>query len=577
MAILGIDLGTTNSLAAIWRNGRSELIPNAAGRYLTPSVVSVDEDGSVLVGQTAKDRLISHPDRTAARFKRYMGTQKVFQLGDRSFRPEELSALVLRRLREDAEVYLGEPVTEAVISVPAYFAEAQRSATKRAGALAGLTVERLVNEPSAAAVSAHISEGDEDKVCLVFDLGGGTLDVSLVERFENVVSVTAVSGDNRLGGSDFDRAIARGFCEENGIDFDHLETSRQELLIRQAETCKMALTSQPMVVMSVDDGTIQASVPMTNEWLIRKCSRLFQRMAAPVQKAFRDAGMSPSELDELVMVGGSSHMPSVRQYIAQLLGREPAADSHPDTAIALGAGICAGMKARAADLRELVLTDVCPFTLGVATYNEAEPNRDRMSPLIERNSVLPTSKEGIYYTIRDGQTKIDLKIYQGENPYCEDNTLLRELQVSVPPAPRGQIPVRVRFTYDINGLLEVEAGSQSGKTARLVLQNKEMTAKEVEERLRELSALKLHPREQEAPRALLARAERVYAMTVGEIRERVDQMLAWYQHELSTQETIRIAKASRRFERFLNSVEIYLGEDALRDPFSDAWDQEDPE
>lgn len=577
MAILGIDLGTTNSLAAIWRNGRSELIPNAAGGYLTPSVVSVDEDGSVLVGQAAKDRLISHPDRTAARFKRYMGTQKVFQLGDRSFRPEELSALVLRRLREDAEVYLGEPVTEAVISVPAYFAEAQRSATKRAGALAGLTVERLVNEPSAAAVSAHISEGDEDKVCLVFDLGGGTLDVSLVERFENVVSVTAVSGDNRLGGSDFDRAIARGFCEENGIDFDRLETSRQELLIRQAETCKMALTSQPMVVMSVDDGTIQASVPMTNEWLIRKCSRLFQRMAAPVQKAFRDAGMSPSELDELVMVGGSSHMPSVRQYIAQLLGREPAADSHPDTAIALGAGICAGMKARAADLRELVLTDVCPFTLGVATYNEAEPNRDRMSPLIERNSVLPTSKEGIYYTIRDGQTKIDLKIYQGENPYCEDNTLLGELQVSVPPAPQGQIPVRVRFTYDINGLLEVEAGSQSGKMARLVLQNKEMTAKEVEERLRELSALKLHPREQEAPRALLARAERVYAMTVGEIRERVDQMLAWYQHELSAQETIRIAKASRRFERFLDSVEVYLGEDALRDPFSDAWDQEDPE
>ena len=577
MAILGIDLGTTNSLAAIWRNGRSELIPNAAGGYLTPSVVSVDEDGSVLVGQAAKDRLISHPDRTAARFKRYMGTQKVFQLGDRSFRPEELSALVLRRLREDAEVYLGEPVTEAVISVPAYFAEAQRSATKRAGALAGLTVERLVNEPSAAAVSAHISEGDEDKVCLVFDLGGGTLDVSLVERFENVVSVTAVSGDNRLGGSDFDRAIARGFCEENGIDFDRLETSRQELLIRQAGTCKMALTSQPMVVMSVDDGTIQASVPMTNEWLIRKCSRLFQRMAAPVQKAFRDAGMSPSELDELVMVGGSSHMPSVRQYIAQLLGREPAADSHPDTAIALGAGICAGMKARAADLRELVLTDVCPFTLGVATYNEAEPNRDRMSPLIERNSVLPTSKEGIYYTIRDGQTKIDLKIYQGENPYCEDNTLLGELQVSVPPAPQGQIPVRVRFTYDINGLLEVEAGSQSGKMARLVLQNKEMTAKEVEERLRELSALKLHPREQEAPRALLARAERVYAMTVGEIRERVDQMLAWYQHELSAQETIRIAKASRRFERFLDSVEVYLGEDALRDPFSDAWDQEDPE
>lgn len=577
MAILGIDLGTTNSLAAVWRNGRSELIPNAAGGYLTPSVVSVDKDGSVLVGQTAKDRLISHPDRTAARFKRYMGTQKTFQLGDRVFRPEELSALVLRRLREDAEAYLGEPVTEAVISVPAYFAEAQRSATKRAGALAGLKVERLVNEPSAAAVSAHISEGDEDKVCLVFDLGGGTLDVSLVERFENVISVTAVSGDNRLGGADFDRAIARGFCEECSIDFDALETSRQEILIRQAEQCKMALTNQKLVVISVDDGVIQASLPMTNEWLIRKCSRLFHRMAAPVQKVFRDAGMSPSELDELVMVGGSSHMPSVRQYIAQLLGRQPAADSRPDTAIALGVGICAGMKARAADLREMVLTDVCPFTLGVATYNESEPNRDRMSPLIERNSVLPTSKEGIYFTVRDGQTKIDLKVYQGEHPYCEDNTLLGELQVTVPPAPQGQIPVKVRFTYDINGLLEVEAGSRDGKAARLVLQNREMTPKEVEQRLRELSALKLHPREQEVPRALLARAERVYAMTVGEVREKVDQMLAWYQHELSSQEAFRTAKASRRFERFLNSVEAYLGEDTLEENFFDTWNQEDEE
>lgn len=577
MAILGIDLGTTNSLAAVWRNGRSELIPNAAGGYLTPSVVSVDEDGSVLVGQAAKDRLISHPERTAACFKRYMGTQKVFQLGKQSFRPEELSALVLRRLREDAECYLGEPVTEAVISVPAYFAEAQRSATKRAGALAGLTVERLVNEPSAAAVSAHISEGDEDKVCLVFDLGGGTLDVSLVERFENVVSVTAVSGDNRLGGSDFDRAIAKGFCEETGIDFDHLDSGRREMLIRQAETCKMALTTQPLVVMSVDDGTIHASLPMNNEWLIRKCSRLFQRMAAPVQKVFRDASISIAELDELVMVGGSSHMPSVRQYIAQLLGREPAANSRPDTAIALGAGICAGMKARAADLRELVLTDVCPFTLGVGTYNENEPNRDRMSPLIERNSVLPTSKEGIYSTIRDGQTRIDLKIYQGENPYCEDNTLLGELEVSIPAAPRGQEPVRVRFTYDINGLLEVEAVSRNGKPARLVLQNKEMTQKEVEQRLRELSALKLHPRDQEVPRALLAKAERMYAMTVGDVRGQVDQMLAWYQHELAAQEAIRTAKASRRMEKFLDSVEAYLGQDALHDFFPDTWDQEDPQ
>ena len=575
MAILGIDLGTTNSLAAVWRNGHSELIPNAAGGYLTPSVVSVDEDGSILVGQAARERLISHPQQTAARFKRYMGTQKVFQLGEQSFRPEELSALVLRRLREDAECYLGEPVTEAVISVPAYFAEAQRAATKRAGALAGLRVERLVNEPSAAAVSAHIAEGDADKVCLVFDLGGGTLDVSLVERFDNVVSVTAVSGDNRLGGSDFDRAIAQGFCEESGIPFDQLEPSRQELLIRQAEACKIALTTQPLAVMSVDDGVIHASLPLTNEWMIRKCSRLFRRMAAPVQTVLRDAGMDLSELDELVMVGGSSHMPSVRQYIAQLLGRQPAADSRPDTAIALGAGICAGMKARSADLKEMVLTDVCPFTLGVAVYNEAETERDLMSPLIERNSVLPTSKEGVYYTVHDGQTKVELKVYQGENPYCEDNTLLGKLSVSVPAAPRGQQSVRVRFTYDINGLLEVEAANRNGQMFRLVIQNQEMTQQEVEQRLQELSALKLHPRDQEIPRGLLARAQRMFAMTVGDLRQRVAQFLAWYQNELASQEAIRVAKASRRMAQFLDEVETYLGRDALQDPFFDSGEQEE--
>ena len=575
MAILGIDLGTTNSLAAVWRNGHSELIPNAAGGYLTPSVVSVDEDGSILVGQAARERLISHPQQTAARFKRYMGTQKVFQLGEQSFRPEELSALVLRRLREDAECYLGEPVTEAVISVPAYFAEAQRAATKRAGALAGLRVERLVNEPSAAAVSAHIAEGDADKVCLVFDLGGGTLDVSLVERFDNVVSVTAVSGDNRLGGSDFDRAIAQGFCEESGIPFDQLEPSRQELLIRQAEACKIALTTQPLAVMSVDDGVIHASLPLTNEWMIRKCSRLFRRMAVPVRTVLRDAGMDLSELDELVMVGGSSHMPSVRQYIAQLLGRQPAADSRPDTAIALGAGICAGMKARSADLKEMVLTDVCPFTLGVAVYNEAETERDLMSPLIERNSVLPTSKEGVYYTVHDGQTKVELKVYQGENPYCEDNPLLGKLSVSVPAAPRGQQSVRVRFTYDINGLLEVEATNRNGQMFRLVIQNQEMTQQEVERRLQELSALKLHPRDQENPRGLLARAQRMFAMTVGDLRQRVAQFLAWYQNELASQEAIRVAKASRRMAQFLDEVETYLGRDALQDPFFDSGEQEE--
>ncbi|MCI8303097.1 MAG: Hsp70 family protein [Lawsonibacter sp.] len=579
MAIIGIDLGTTNSLAAVWRNGKSELIPNAAGEYLTPSVVSVDEDGSILVGAAAKDRLISHPERTAAAFKRAMGTSRRYELGGKVFTAEDLSSFILRRLREDAEAYLGEVVDEAVVSVPAYFAEAQRAATKRAGALAGLTVERLVNEPSAAAVAGHIGEGDEDKVCLVFDFGGGTLDVSLVERFDNVVSVTAVSGDNYLGGRDFDELIARGFCQDCELNFDSLSRQRQETLIRQAETCKMALTSQEPVIMAVSDEEISASLALTHEWVIRKSSTLFQRMLAPVRKVFLDAGVGADELDELVMVGGSSHMPSVRRYIAKALGREPAAEARPDTAIAIGAGICSGMKARAEDLKELVLTDVCPFTLGIAILNHAEQERDLMSPIIERNSVLPTSKEGVYCTAHDGQQSIDVKVYQGEQRYCRDNTCLGQLEIAVPPAPRGQQSIRVRFTYDINGLLEVTVAGKDGQNARLVLQGSGMTEAEVEERLKELETLKMHPREQEVPRTLVARGERLYAMTVGQMRDQVAYMLDWYQMQLSSQESLRIAKASRRVEQFFDQAEAYLGLEDLPplnlDPLMDDEDGEE--
>ena len=387
-----------------------------------------------------------------------------------------------------------------------------------------------------------------------------------MERFGSVVSVTAVSGDNRLGGTDFDLAVARGFCEDCGLEFDSLTPRQRELMIRQAETCKMALTNQEMVVMSVDDGTVSAALTLSNEWMIRKCGALFRRMTAPIQRVFLDSGVSPQELDQLVMVGGSSHMPAVRRYIARTLHKEPARDSRPDTAVALGAGICAGMKSRAGDLRELVLTDVCPFTLGVARYNESEQSRDLMSPIIERNSVLPSSKMGIYYTVRDNQDKVDVRIFQGEHRYCEDNTLLGQLQIPVPPAPRGQQSIRIRFTYDINGLLEVEAVNQTGRAERLVLQNKDMSAEEAQRRLKELSHLKLHPREQEEYRAMVARGERLYAVTVGRLREQVAELLDWYQRVLSTQEVLKIAKATKRLDRFFDQAEAYLGDAALLPP-----------
>lgn len=569
MAIIGIDLGTTNSLAAVWRNGSCELIPNAAGSFLTPSVVSVDEDGSILVGRAARDRLISHPDHTAARFKRHMGTDKVFHLGGRAFTPEDLSALVLRSLKEDAEAYLGEEVTEAVISVPAYFAEPQRSATKRAGHLAGLKVERLVNEPTAAAMSAHIAEGDQDKVCLVFDFGGGTLDISLVERFESVVSVTAVSGDNSLGGSDFDGMIAKAFCAETGIPFDELPRQKQELLVRQAETCKMALTTQDPVIMAVDDGELSASLALTNDWLIRACAPLFQRIRAPIQQVLTDAGIPLDELDELVMVGGSSHMPSVQGYLSRLLHREPAVDTRPDTAIALGAGICAAMKARVPELKQFVLTDVCPFTLGVGVADPTDPKGLLMSPVIERNCVLPSSKEEIYYPVHKNQREVCIRIYQGENLHCADNILLGSITMEVRKPKIGDLlsrredddpgkPVRVRFTYDINGLLEVEVVNGAGKRASLVIKNRNMSPQEVEARLKELSALKLHPREQERPRALIARAERLYTATTRDTRQQLGQLLGWYQGVLNQQDPLLVARACSRMEKILEQIESAL-------------------
>ena len=572
MAIIGIDLGTTNSLAAVWRNRRSELIPNAAGEYLTPSVVSVDDDGSILVGKSAKERLVSHPERSVAGFKRDMGTGRKFRLGERSFTPEELSSFVLRALREDAERHLGEAVTEAVVSVPAYFAEGQRAATKRAAALAGLHVERLINEPSAA-VLAGLGAGDgEQKLVLVFDFGGGTLDVSLVELFDDVVSVMAVSGDIRLGGRDFDEAIARAFCEQCGLAWGSLSPQRRGNLLRQAEICKIALSDREPVLMSVMDGGDASSIIMTSEWLIRRCNALFRRLTAPVRKVFLDAGIPPRELDELILAGGSSRMPTIRSYISRFLDRKPVANCPPEFAVALGAGVCAGMKAHARELRDLILTDICPFTLGVDVINQSEPGRLLMSPIIERNSPLPTSRMGLYSTTRDNQDKVEIRIYQGENRYCADNAYLGKMELSVPPAPAGEQSIRIRFTYDINGLFEAEAVNDQGERAHLLLRGDDMTDEEARRRLEELQKLKLHPREQEVNREVTARGERLYSVTVGRIRFQVGRMLDWFQAQLNSQDPMRIAGARRKANQFFDQVEAYMENAAFS---SDDWPEPD--
>ena len=560
MPIIGIDLGTTNSLAAVYQDGRSQLIPNAFGEYLTPSVVSLDEDGTVLVGKAAQQRLITHPQRTAGSFKRSMGTARRFVLAGRAFSPEELSALVLRRLKEDAEAFLGQPVEEAVVSVPAYFTDRQRAATKRAGQLAGLRVERLINEPSAAALSCY-DPAQGDAAFLVYDFGGGTLDVSVVDCFENVVNILAVSGDNQLGGNDLDAVIARMYCQKNGIDMDALAPGQRAILLAQAEQCKWALSSAPMAMMVLELEGLKGSMGLNGQQLIEHAATLFGRMRAPLQKALKDSGLAPQELQGVVPVGGSCKMPVVRQYLSHLLGRPLLDAGHPDTVVAQGAGLYAAMKERKAPLRQMVLTDLCPFTLGVGVHNPADESNLIMSPIIERNSALPTSKVEHYYTVSPQQTRLHIQVFQGEAMYCKDNQELGELDLPVPPGPAGQEGAAVRFTYDINGILEVEAASlSSGQVISTVLVGggSGLTEAQAKQRLAQLQSLKIHPRDQEQNRLLLARGERLWQETLGEVREQVGQVMEEFQQELASQEPGRVLRANRRCKEMLDRLEAGL-------------------
>lgn len=537
MAIIGIDLGTTNSLACVCRNGETTLIPNSLGDILTPSVVSVTEEGEICVGAVAKERLVSHPEVSTSSFKRYMGTNKCIYLADKSFTPQELSALVLRQLKEDSERFLNEEVTEAVISVPAYFNDNQRYATKEAGQLAGLKVERLVNEPSAAALAASRISGENEQCYLVFDFGGGTLDVSVVDFFENVIEIIAVSGDNRLGGDDFDQVIARRFCQENQMDYDQMERQHRAKLLRLAENCKRELTTKDSVLLTfeTEEGNLQMS--MSNVDLADSAHELFDRINLVVKRALADSSRTIDQVDEVVLVGGSSKMPVLAIYLESLLGRIPSAIGSPDEVVAMGAGVFAAIKARRQEVKDLVLTDICPFSLGVAVNNYGDLSKPVMSPIIERNSILPTSKKGYYTNSYDNQTDIIIAIYQGDAYFCMDNLKLGEITIEVLGAPKGENQIEVCFTYDINGILEVEVIDYMTKRGRwektFTSENSRMSPEEVEHRLAELQAFKMMPPGGIRTRLVLARGERLFAELFGERRMAVVEVMQRLQEAIA--------------------------------------------
>lgn len=567
--ILGIDLGTTQSLAAVFQDGRPTLIPNALGDVMTPSAVGLANDGSLLVGLAARERLgqqaPGRPAQTITAFKRWMGTDHRVQLGHHTLRPEELSALVLKSLKADAQAWLGQPLERAVITVPAYFNDRQRQATKAAGELAGLKVERLLNEPTAAGLAHGLQERAELSTFLVFDLGGGTFDVSVLEYFEGVVEVRASAGDTQLGGEDFTRALAQWFLQSVPAlarlpVHEHAAILQDQRLWHAAEQAKRVMNHARQTEMRWQWRGQPLSLTLTQADWQAQCQPLLARLRQPLERALRDARIEPGDLNDIVLVGGASRMPVVRDLVQQLFGRPPLISHNPDEAVVLGAALQAALVDRDAALKEVVLTDVMPYTLGVIASNRVgnEVFHDRFSPIIERNTPVPVSRMNSYATMRDGQTEVLLQVCQGESPRGSDNLLLGELKVPVPPHPAGQVQIDVRFTYDASGLLEVLAHvPETGHTAsELILRNAQaMSPSQIKATLQKLEGLKVHPRDQQENAWLLARAQRLYADLLGEPRERIGQALMQFEAVLARQDEHEIRQHRPAFRNFLDDME----------------------
>ena len=463
---------------------------------------------------------------------------------------------MLRQLKEDAERFLGETVTEAVISVPAYFNDNQRYATKEAGALAGLCVERLVNEPSAAALASSRISGEEEGCYLVFDFGGGTLDISIVDYFDNVIEIVAVSGDNRLGGNDFDEIIARSFCQHHKMDYDKLDPKAQASLLLLAENCKKELTFQNQSELFWEAG--DKRMILTSFLLAGLCQSIFERISQVLTRVLQDSERTVDDIDEIVLAGGSSKMPVVAFYLQSFLKKSPRAIGPPDEVIAMGAGIYAGIKERKQDIRDLVLTDICPFTLGVNVVNLTETDNPIMSPVIERNSILPCCKTGYYTNVYDNQSHIAVGIFQGEAYYCNDNLKLGTINMEIFPLPAGQAQIQICFSYDINGILEVEISDQQMhrlKKKVLTSENLRLSEEELEQRLNELRSYKLMPPGGIRTTLVLARGERLFSQLLGDRRRQVSLAMEQLRQTLSSQNDQKISNSLRAAEKLFDLLE----------------------
>lgn len=548
MAVIGIDLGTTNSLAAYWKDGKAQLISDENGNVLLPSVVGYVEGEGYLVGSQAKERLITHPNDTAASFKRFMGTAKEYEMGGRTYTPMELSAMVLERIRRNAEYFLKEEIEEAIITVPAYFNDKQRSDTKKAARIAGLKTERLINEPSAAALAYRMQCGEEDKSLLVFDFGGGTLDLSYVECFDNVIEIIAVAGDNHLGGDDIDCLTEAWFLRESGLGEavgtklsgggagagQQLSPELEARVRKLSEEAKCALESQAEAEMKLEIGNKVYSAVLNEEILFEICMPLFIRMKELFLHVLEDADSKVSEIDDLIMVGGSSRLKVVRRFLTELLGKEPVVMGETDKVVALGAGVYAGIRQRKEEIRDMLLTDVCPFTLGIGVAGRVNAAGNILCPMIERNSTLPASRRDRFVTAHDYQKAIDVKIYQGEEYYVDNNVFLGKLSIDVPQKPVGMAWIEVQFTYDINGILHVAVISETGERRQILLSNQALSEEELARYEKEMEKVMLPPIQQPENQEILKRLFACYENATGEKREYIAGMIGRFTYGMNS-------------------------------------------
>lgn len=574
MTILGVDLGTTNSLAVVYKEGKPVLIPNAYGEYVTPSAVSI-LDGKIVVGKLAKERLITHPECSASLFKRNMGSDVTYTLDKKEYDSATLSSFVVKQLIEDAQNYLHESIDEVVISVPAYFNARQRQDTKRIGELLGIKVERLINEPSAAAIACHMD--DEYETFVVFDFGGGTLDVSVVDCFENVISINAISGNNHLGGTDFDRAMTEYFCFKNGLNYNVLDSSFQQSILRACEQAKIRLSTQSVVEVSLVHLNKNYNCIFDENVLFNTTHSLLESCKNVIGKAVKDSGFSASELDSLILVGGSSKMPVLQHYLSDALNIPVLKEENMDSLVALGLGKYIGIKQRDENIKDVVVTDICPFSLSTSTYNEQNPDLELSTVLIPKNSVLPTSKKLTLRTVHKGQTKVNISVFQGQAMYAKENLFLGQACIHVPRNMHDYESFDLIYSYDMNSMLYVEAIVHSTKEHYIFRVSKGDVLEKVDAsvRLDSIKEVSLALYQNNEVDALLARIERIYQEVDEETQDYLMRLHSEFTKDMETLIN-NIQKRKRlinQVTQILNQIEESQNVDSL-DIFSQDKDEE---